>query len=101
MVDGGGGNAIKGLLSSDLHFFEVMLMLRIDGISYLQNYILLFLFDICMYVCMYVCMYMHMYVYVYMNVYVYVYQYIYSITTYIYNNTYTTVTQKRLQTFAF
>ena len=37
-------------------FFEVMLMSGIDGIrSCLEDYILLFLFDVCMYVAMYVC----------------------------------------------
>ena len=41
-------------------FFEVMLMSRIDGIrSCLEDYILLFVSDVCMYmyVCIYVCMY--------------------------------------------
>ena len=51
-TDGGGGNSIQCLISSDLHFFEVMLMPRIDGIrSCLEDYILLIIFDVCMYKC--------------------------------------------------
>ena len=47
-------------------FFEVMLMSEIDGIrSCLEDYILLFLFDVCMHVCIYICMYACMYVCIY------------------------------------
>ena len=36
-------------------FFEVMLMSEVDGIrSCFEDYILLFLFDVCIYVCIYV-----------------------------------------------
>ena len=52
-------------------FFEVMLVLGIDGIrSCLEDYILIFLFDVCMYVCMYLCMYVCMYVCMYLCMYV-------------------------------
>ena len=47
-ADGGGGNTIQGLFSSDLRLFEVMLMSGMDRIkSCFEDYILLFLFDVC------------------------------------------------------
>ena len=65
-------------------FFEVTLTLRIDGIrSCLEDYILLFLFDVCMYIHIYVYMYIYaLYVYVLIiyNIYIlikYIYIYIY------------------------